>query len=205
VKFSEALASRKPIPRLGDIRLRFDTDMLVGERVPRPGWGRYTAELALVIALGFGAVCVLVALAPEAPTGASIPLGILSGLCGLAGLRLEIAKRSRRGFLLHFANRTLRIERPSRWTGQTSTLLVPFAEIREAGVTQDRDGRYALEVELAPGSKNAPARVEVLIPSVAPTELEDLFRVADLTRAAVGLEPPPPSGDPGSSFVPPRK
>jgi len=195
VSFADTLQAKRPILRLGRVRLRFDVHLLVGEQIPGLGWRRFAPALALAVSAAAAVGCVATLLLPST-TAAALPLGLLSVAAALGTVRLEMEDRARRGFVFNYATRTLRIDRTSRLLGSARTLLIPFSEIAEAGVTRAGNGAYALEVELKAGPRQ-PARVEVLIRDVPPAQVEDLFRLAEMARAAFGLIPPAPetSGD----------
>ncbi len=194
MSFADTLQAKKPILRLGRVRLRFDVHMLVGEYVPPLGWRRFAPELTLLISASAAVGSLTLLLLSEA-SGAAYPLGAVAILAALATVRLELQQRARQGFVFNYATRTLRIDRATRLLGSVRTLLIPFSGIAEAGVTQPRPGRYALEVELKTG-ENRPGRVEVLLRDIPPSQLEELFRISEMARAAFGLVPPPGDGPP---------
>lgn len=194
MSFADTLQAKKPILRLGRVRLRFDVHMLVGEYVPPLGWRRFAPELAMLVSAS-AAVLTLTLLLLSESSGAAYPLGALAILAALATVRLELQKRARQGFVFNYATRTLRIDRATPLLGSVRTLLIPFSGIAEAGVTQPRPGRYALEVELKPGEHH-PGGVEVLLRDIPPSQLDELFRISEMARAAFGLVPPPEDGLP---------
>src|SRR5512140_933973 len=187
VKFSEALSGRTAPRRVGDVRLRFDGDVLIGEAVRGRGALAPAPEIAFVLGLACAlatAVCVL-----ASPGLGLLPLAALACLAAsfvVAGSWRQRRARGRRGFVLHFAAHTLRIDRPSGPWSAPRSWTVPFDSIRVAGVTRRGPGDYGIEVEYAPPEKGEP-RTELLVAGIRERELEDAHRVAEMMRAAFGL------------------
>lgn len=198
MKFSEALSSRTAPRRVGDVRLRFDGDVLIGEAVRGRGAGLPLPEISFLLGLGF-ALATGASVLVSSGLG-SVPLAALACLSALfvvAGIYLQGKARGRRGFVLHFAAHTLRIDRPSGPWSAPRSWTVPFDSIRVAGVTRRGPRDYGIEVEYAPPGESEP-RAEVLVARIRERELEDAHRVAEVMRAAFGLsgEPAPPSASP---------
>src|SRR5512140_8825 len=135
VKFSEALSGRTAPRRVGDVRLRFDGDVLIGEAVRGRGAVAPAPEIAFVLGL---ACALATAVSVIVPSGlGALPLAALACLSALfvaGGIYLQARTRGRRGFVLHFATHTLRIDRPSGPWSEPRSWVVPFDQIRVAGV-----------------------------------------------------------------------
>jgi len=198
VKFSEALSSRTAPRRVGDVRLRFDGDVLIGEAVRGRGAVAAAPEISFVLGLAC-ALATAVSVLASSELGL-VPLALLACLSVLfvvAGIYLQGKARGRRGFVLHFAAHTLRIDRPSGPWSRPRSWTVPFDCIRVAGVTRRGPRDYGIEIEYAPPEEGEP-RTELLVAGIRGRELEDAHRVAEMMRAAFGLsgEPAPPSASP---------
>ena len=105
---------------MGDVRLRYEPSLLIGE-ARRPGM---LPSLALGVGLGCAAGCVLALLLP-ARAGPVLPLaltlGVSAALLMALGAVQEARQRAVRRFVLNFATESLRLERPSRASGRPRT------------------------------------------------------------------------------------
>jgi hypothetical protein len=190
VKFSEVL-EQSPMPRrVGDVRLRYEPSLLIGEARRRPGL-LPTLALAVGAACGLGAVVALLLPASAGPTEAlALTLGVGCVLMLGMGVALEARARAVRRFVLNFATESLRLERPSRARGRPQTWVVHFDCVREVEVVSRPDGSYALRVEYAPEPGSPETRVEVLVNGARPEEIDTLRRVWRLLRNSFGLRAP---------------
>jgi hypothetical protein len=168
---------------------------LIGEAMRGRGAVVPAAEISYVL----GIACALAAATfIVVPSGlGALPLAALACLSALfvaGGIYLQARTRGRRGFVLHFAAHTLRIDRPSGPWSEPRSWTVPFDRIRIAGVTRRGPRDYGIEVEYLAPERDEP-RTEVLVARIRERELEDAHRVAEVMRAAFGLsdEPAPPS------------
>ncbi len=198
MSFERALAQNPPPSgRVGDISLRYDPPVLVGETRRAPGRARLLPEVALLGALGsgLGAVGALV-------TGAGGGVGALGGggtgmaavlaACGgallLLSQRLDRRARDQRRFVLHFGTETLRVDTPRGLRG-ASTRSVPFDAVVDLYVLVDDAGRHALWAEVAV-DEDAPPRAVLLVDGVPEAESDALRRLWTTLRSAFGLRPP---------------
>ncbi len=176
--------------RVGDVRLRYEPSLLIGEARRRHAL-LPTLALGMAGACGFGAVLSLLLPAADSPGEA---LALLLGVCSVLllglGLVLDARARAVRRFVLNFATESLRLERPSRARGRPRTWVVHFDSVREVEVVSRPDGRYALRVEYAPEPGSQETRVEVLINGAHPDEIDTLRRVWRLLRNSFGLRAP---------------
>jgi len=189
VKFADALRQKTPPRRVGDVRLRSEPELLVGEAMAPLGGASWLPQLCYVGALASGLFCLgLLVVDPAAPWYAAAALASAAAFLTVAAMRLEALSRRRRVFVLNFSTRTLRIDRPAGIAGAPATSLAAFADVREAGVTRGPRGRYRIEVEIA--REGAEPQVEVLVDGAHQAELGDLHRVSEVLRAAFGLTAP---------------
>jgi hypothetical protein len=194
VSFDRALRTHPPpTGRVGDIWLRYDPPVLVGETLAPPRRARLLPDLLMLAALGAGvlAVAVLLEDGGGGTRGAAALALISAGLFAL-GNRLERRAAARRRFILHFGTETLRLDGPAGLRGR-ATRTVSFDAVKDLYVLVGADGRCALvaELEVTPG---APTLSTVLVDGVAPEAREELRRVWVTLRAAFGLKAPPAEG-----------
>lgn len=188
MRFDELLDTRPFPARLGDVRLRYDGELLLGE-ADRPLPGMLGPALFITAVATALTALALVLFARSAPLGLGALLGVASGGLLIAAVTFDRRARRRRRFALHFFFGKLRLEPSPPIRGLPPSLSLPFEQVRALEVIEQGRARWALvaEVELSDG-----ARVrDALIANVPPGELETLRRCETLLRAAVGLEVPP--------------
>lgn len=182
MSFEDALQRQLPPARVGEVRLRFDENVLVGERARRTGlW----PEVAGVLAVGAGvaAVAVLGVNGPLLAVGAMVLLSAaLTGFSIAARGRLRGPQR----FILNFATESLRLERPDR-AGRQRAELVPFDAVKGLRVVPTGPRRFGLllEYEDAKGI----ARGTYLLRQSPASEVEELRRAWRILLHAFGLKP----------------
>jgi hypothetical protein len=181
MRFEDALQESR-VPRgVGDVRLRYEERLLIGEAAPRRGF----ADGALLVgAVGSGLACLAVLILSTSSLAAAAGLALLAGLLFGGSTLLERRASRPRRFVLDFDSETLRLETPSPLTGAAHTSTVSFDAVRDVQVMPGPRRRFWLEVrfELDGGE-----RAQVLVDRVAPDEVETLRRVWRLLRAAFGL------------------
>ncbi len=188
VSFERALAQNPPPSgRVGDVSLRYDPPVLVGETARGPGRGRLAADVAMLGALGAGLAAVA-ALVSGSGTGWPAALAAVGGGLFLLSGALERRARGRRRFLLHFGTETLRLDLPGGLRGPT-TQTVPFDAVTDLYVLVGADGVHALWVELTVREDHPPV-ARLLVDGVPEAESEGLRRLWTTLRAAFGLRPP---------------
>lgn len=196
--FRDALAAH-PWPRvLGDVQLRFDALMLVGEtaqpRRTRAGQGLWTLAMALLVA----AVVANVAGAP-AWLLAAVLVAASAGF--FVALRTERLSRAQRRFVCNYATHQLRLDFHSPIAGRPRTLWVPFEDVVAVAVSPQAGGGACLLVDFRLGG--ALLR-EVLVADAQEDALEVLHRLRAHLAAAIGLGLVQVAEDPGVSGDPPK-
>lgn len=197
MSFERALAQNPPPSgRVGDISLRYDPPVLVGETRRAPGRARLLPEVALLGALGcgLGAVGALLTGADGGGGGGGTGMAAVLAACGgallLLSQRLDRRAREQRRFVLHFGTETLRVDTPRGLRG-ASTRTVPFDAVVDLYVLVDDAGRHALWADVAT-DEDAPPRAVLLVDGVSEAESDALGRLWRTLRAAFGLRPPGP-------------
>jgi hypothetical protein len=180
VSFEDALQNQLPPDRIGEVRLRFDENILIGAREPRRGlW----PEVGGVLALGAGIVAVVFLV----QGGSLLAAGALA-LLSAALTGFSIAARGRlRGptrFILNFATESLRLDAPDR-LGRTVSEVVPFDSVRELTVVPTAPRHFGLLLEYTDAAQT-PRRAYLVQQSPA-AEVEELRRAWRILRHAFGL------------------
>lgn len=194
-RFETALERNTAPQRLGDVSLRYDTSLLIGEadrpkRSNVPQWLRGSSY-------GLLAVAALASLGTIETW--KIGLGVLpaAGLYALAYL-LERREVRQRRFVLNFASNSLRLDFSTPFAFRARTLLVHFDGVKAVQLFEQGDGRMALTVDFlsAPGSETLLR--EVLVAHVSDAQLEQVVRLQRLLQGAFGLGAPDvPAADAG--------
>lgn len=179
--FSAALASRTAIEKLGDISLRYEPSMLIGETeklkrsaVPSLAWTGGFALLLLALAA---------LLLPEGALVAALLLG-LAALAITFAVRIERHEKRQRRFVANFATYSLRLDFTSPIAGKPRTLVVPFDDVKDVRVLEQGDGQRVLIVEfLYEGTRLQDA----LVAFVPESQLKELERLERVLHDAFGL------------------
>lgn len=180
-RFAEALETH-PAPRsLGDVTLRYEPSMLIGETAKaRPGWRSKSAWLSGVSLL----LASLGALVLGADLALSAPL-LVGGGAGLGGaIWLERHEKRRRCFVANFGTITLRLDFTSPIAGYPRTMLVGFDDVRAVGLLPQVDGASCLCVDF---EREGKLLREVLAASIPEAQQADAERLARVLVGAFGL------------------
>jgi hypothetical protein len=182
VSFESALAEHPAPRRLGDVTLRYEPSMLIGETAPVPRSLRPTvAWVAGVCAL----VATLGLFVLQAPLPA-IFFGLLLGGGGLVtATRLTQHEARRRRFIANFATTSLRLDFVQPISGRPQTMVVHFDRVRDVALSQQVDGTHCLTVDFSPDD-GAVLR-EVLSAFITDEQLGDADRLKRVLEGAFGL------------------
>ena len=192
MSFERALQENPPpAGQVGDIHLRYEPPVLIGETARPPEralrWGQWLLGGGAL----FGLVCLAV-LMTDGPVPVAMALAAVSCALCAAGLRLDGRAKARRRFLLHFGNETLRVDSPSA-SARVLTRTVPFDDVTDLYVLVDPDGTASLLVE-ARFKAEAPPSASLLVDGVPRAQHESLQRLWATLRSAFGLRPAPKEG-----------
>lgn len=182
--FSDALDAHPAPARLGDVSLRYEPSMLIGE-TPKPRATLWPTAIWLggLCALG-GTVALLLLHGPLAPAALLCGVGVL-GVGGSAWLS-RIERRQRR-FVANFATNALRLDFVTPFAGQPRTLVVPFDAVRAVALETQADGQRCLTVDFLPPSGPAVQLREVLAACIGADEDAHAERLSRVLSAAFGL------------------
>lgn len=180
MSFEDALQSQLPPERIGEVRLRFDENILIGARPPAR---RLWPEAAGVLALGAGITAVVLLI----QGGSLLAAGALA-LLSAALTGVSIVARGRllgpTRFILNFATESLRLDGTDR-LGRTVSEVVPFDSVRDLTVVPTAPRHFGLLLEYTDAAQ-ALRRVYLVQQSPA-AEVEALRRAWRILRHAFGL------------------
>ncbi|MFZ5440512.1 MAG: hypothetical protein ACOZQL_10925 [Myxococcota bacterium] len=192
-RFSDALASNPAPAALGDVVLRYEPSMLLGETPKQPRSWLPTLAWLLGISLLLGAVGVLVLSASDALLVVFLVLGAAAIA---AATRLERFEKRQRRFIANFATVSLRLDFASAIAGYPKTLVVPFDAVKDVSLVPQADGARCLLVDFQLGDR---LLREVLVAYISEGQLADAERLERVLHGAFGLGAPPVSEPPGFS------
>jgi HAMP domain-containing protein len=176
-RFEKALAENTAPSRLGDVSLRYEPSMLIGETAkPNQSFTPTVIWLGGIAALLFAIAAIFIV-----ESGWVSALLLAAGAALLFGtVRLERHEKRQRRFVANFATYSLRLDFTSPIAGQPRTVIVPFdsvkaVELLDAGILTvdvEHDGRVLREA---------------LVAFIKEGELEAAQRLERVLRGAFGL------------------
>ena len=186
MSFRQALADNPAPAKLGDVSLRYEPSMLVGETLPAPSTWRPTALAALGIGLVVAAVVVLLRVDSPWPGAALLSLAAATLMGSVWRSRFE---RRKRGFVVNFATTTLRLDFVTPLAGRPRTLLVAFDDVKAVGLVEQGDGRSCLTIDFGVAAE---VLREALAAFSGDDELDQARRLTRVLEGAFGLGSIPP-------------
>ncbi len=188
MSFERALRENPPpAGQIGDVLLRYDPPVLIGETGRPPERALRTGQVLLGAGALFGLLC-LGTLVAEGAMALSLALAAACSALLWAGLRADGGvMRGRRRFILHFGTETLRLDLPSSGA-RAFTRTLSFDDVADLYVLEAPDGTCALVVE-ARFSPGRPPTACVLVDGVTEVGRADLQRLWVTLRAAFGIRP----------------
>ncbi|GMU60806.1 MAG: hypothetical protein AMXMBFR34_25690 [Myxococcaceae bacterium] len=183
-RFADSLAAHPAPTRLGDITLRYEPSMLIGEtpHVPRSLWPTAAwlgGVSALVVALGL--------LLASAPIPAIVACAVLGALGLWATVWLDRIDRRQRRFVANFATNSLRLDFVTPFIGRPRTLVVTFGAVKDVSLREQGEGRSCLTVDFVPLTGKAEVLREVLAAFISEEQREDAERLQRVLEGAFGL------------------
>lgn len=188
--FIDALEGNRIPLAVGDVRLRYEPSLLIGERRRRRS-GVLPDALWTLGAI-FGVLTAAVLLVPNSLPSTLLGAGC-AAVCGalvLAGMWAEGRRRARRGFVLNFGTESLRVDLPpARGRRTPVSWVVKFDAVRDVRVVERGRRRFGLSVRFDDPTKpgKGAEREELLVDAVAPGEIDDLRRLWRVLYNAFGL------------------
>lgn len=184
-RFADALESN-PAPKvLGDVTLRYEPSMLIGETARRKATWRSSAAWVVGFSLLLFSAGAVILLWPI-PLVAALLAG---GAAGIGfGAWLERFEKRQRRFVANFGTVSLRLDFISLIAGQPRTIVVPFDSVKAVGLERQFDGASCLCVDFERGG--ALLR-EVLVAHITAAQAAESERLERVLKGAFGLGAPP--------------
>jgi hypothetical protein len=183
-RFADTLAAHPAPSRLGDVALRYEPSMLIGETpkaarslAPTAAW--VVGIAALVVALGL-----LLAGAPVAPIAVMVALGAVGAF---ASVWLDRLDRRQRRFVANFATTSLRLDFVTPFAGRPRTLVMPFDAVKALHLIEQGPGLACLTVDFVPPGAGAELLREVLVAFIPEAERAAAERLERVLSGAFGL------------------
>ena len=184
-RFADALESNPAPKALGDVTLRYEPSMLIGETPKGKATWRSSATWVAGLSQLLFAGGALILQWDVWVVGVLLGLGAVA--IGGAAFLERFEKRQRR-FVANFATVSLRLDFNSAIAGQPRTLIVPFDSVRVAELVRQVDGASCLCVDF---ELDGSLLREVLVAFIPDAQLEDAQRLERVLRGAFGLGDPP--------------
>jgi hypothetical protein len=199
-RFADALDSNTAPSSLGDVTLRYEPSMLIGEtRKPAPSifpslW--WLLGLALLLAVACGT-------ALELDLNLLILFAVLGASAIAWAMRLGRAHTHQRRFILNFTTASLRLDFASLISGYPRTLVVNFEAVRVLTLASQVDGQLCLVVDFEYQGRILEEVLAAYIPQAQRPQAERLERVL-FGAFGLGGAPKDDSGPPHdqSTFEP---
>jgi hypothetical protein len=184
-RFQQALTKRPAIDRLGDVAIRYDSSMLIGEadRLKR-GWA---PVMGLCVAAAGGTS--LIAAAVSGGSLSWLSFSVASVVAGLGGAAwLDQRERRQRRFVLNFESYALRLDFSTPIAGRARTLVLDFDRVKSLELREQGDGQLCLTVDFEPARESPQVLREVLVANVPAGAREELERLQRLLHDAFDLD-----------------
>lgn len=182
MSFATALEEHRAPRRLGDIALRYESSMLIGQTPLPPRSVRPTIAWVVALLASISAVGLLAVGAPDAVT---IVLVLSAALGFLGAVWLARVDRRRRAFVVNFRTESLRLDFVTPFAGRPRTIVVSFDAVR-AVTRYELPGRVScLTVDFQADGKELLR--EVLVAFITPDEEPAADRLRRVLQGAFGL------------------
>jgi hypothetical protein len=185
-RFADVLESNPAPQALGDVTLRYEPSMLIGETARRKSTWRSSAIWVVGLSLLVFSLAGLMLGWDLSASAACLVLGALG--IGGAVLFERFEKRQRR-FVANFGTVSLRLDFTSPIAGYAQTLVVPFDSVRATGLLEQEDGASCLCVDF---ELDGALLREVLVAYIPQTQLAEAERLERVLKGAFGLGEKPP-------------
>lgn len=195
-RFADALESHPAPSSLGDVTLRYEPSMLIGETRKLSLTIKSSVAWIIGIALLLGSVGTVVTVSNVNP---AIALAIAGAVFIAAAAWIERLEKRQRRFVANFATNSLRLDFASPIAGYPRTLVIPFDDVRGVAVMDQADGALCLVAEFELQGRTLQ---EVLAAFVPAEKKEELERVQRVLHGAFGLGSAPadsPAFDPNTT------
>ncbi len=201
-RFAEALAQNPAPKRLGDIQLRYEPSLLIGEAARTPRGLAFAVCVLLGSTFGLGTMGGLLT---NASTETIAGCALMTGLTFFGAMQLDQRARRQRRFVLNFGTTSLRLDFSTPFANQPRTLIVHFDGVRDCALCTQADGRIAITVDFVTSAQSQQVLREVLVANIPLAEEDVAVRLHRMLKHAFGLgeRPAPPEPEvPESDFQP---
>lgn len=198
--FQDALATNPAPRRLGDVAVRYEPSLLIGEADVAPRGLSFAAVLVVGTAFALGTAGSLVTDASNTVVGLCA-LG--TGVAFFVGVQLDQRARRQRRFVLNFGTTSLRLDFSTPITHHPRTMVVHFDGVKDCALITQGDGQLAITVDFVPTPDSPQVLREVLVANIPEADEAPAARLHRTLTAAFGLgEKPeaPVEPNPASSF-----
>jgi hypothetical protein len=185
-RFADVLESNPAPQSLGDVTLRYEPSMLIGETARRKSTWRSSAIWVAGLSLLLSSVGGILLGWDLSVSAACLVLGGL----GIAGAVLfeRFEKRQRR-FVANFGTVSLRLDFTSPIAGYAQTLVVPFDSVRATALLAQEEGGSCLCVDF---ELDGALLREVLVAYIPEEQMIEAERLERVLKGAFGLGQKPP-------------
>lgn len=192
-RFDEALAQNPAPKRLGDIQLRYEPSLLIGEADRPPRGVIFAAVLIAGVGFGLGTVASLLTGAPDSTVGLC---ALLTGGAFFALVQLDQRSRRQRRFVLNFGTTSLRLDFSTPFANRPRTMVVHFDGVKDCTLCTQGDGQIAITVDFVTSATSLEVLREVLVANIPVADEEAAVRLHRMLAGAFGLGARPASADP---------
>jgi hypothetical protein len=194
-RFERALENNPAMGRLGDVTVRYEPSLLIGEADKlKPGW---TSVAALCVGAGAATSLLVAALTESGISWLAASVAVMVAGFGGAALIRQRETRQRR-FVLNFGTYALRLDFSTPIAGKPRTLVLHFDLVRALDVREQADGQLCLTVDFLVSEGSEQLLREVLVANVPARAREELERLQRLLHDAFDLDRQnSPVGEPG--------
>lgn len=182
--FQEALAENPAPRRLGDVSIRYEPSLLIGE-ADRPPRGLLFAT-ALVVGVAFAVGTAGALLTNQSNTLVGL-CAAATGAAFFACVQLDQIARRQRRFVLNFGTTSLRLDFSTPILNHPRTLVVHFDGVKDCAVITQGDGQLAITVDFLLTPDSPTLLREVLVANVPAAQEAAAQRLHHTLSAAFGL------------------
>lgn len=180
-RFAAALESNPAPSALGDIALRYEPSMLIGETPKARTTIKPTAAWVIGISLLLFSAGVVVTVSNVVP---AIALAAFGSLFIASGVWVERLEKRQRRFVANFMTNSLRLDFSSPIAGYPRTLVIPFDDVSNVEVLEADDGALVLVVDFELQRRTMREALAAFIPA---GKREDAERLQRVLHGAFGL------------------
>ena len=188
-RFEEALRHNQVAQKLGDVELRFDAAMLIGEtrKVLNSGIGPTLLQALSIVGAGIGVVGLI------QTDGLTTSLfGIFLCAFGMwASTWVATRNRQRRRFIMNYGTWTLRLDFSSPIRNAPRTMNIAFENVKDLQLVPQADGRLCLLVDFVRAANAQNHFQEVLVAHIALQARPAAERLLAMLQKALFAPPDP--------------